>query len=67
MSHKRRSSIKREGARLFTPDCQPCYTYMGKTLTDPYDRQCFDEGWNKERHEHESALRLEAEERAMYE
>lgn len=66
MSSKRRMSIRREGKRLFTPDCKPCYTYNGKTLTNDYDRQCFLEGWEQERHEHESALRREAEERLIY-
>ena len=67
MGSKRRQAIKREGKRMFTPDCRPCYTYGGKTLTDEYDRKCFIEGWGQERHEHESALRREAEERAAYE
>lgn len=48
---------------MFTPDCKPCYTYGGKTLTGEYDRKCFLEGWEQERHEHESALRREADER----
>lgn len=61
MSSKRRQSIKREGKRLFAPDCNPCYTYGGKTLTNDYDRKCFREGWDQERHEQESALRREAE------
>lgn len=67
MGSKRRQSIKREGKRLFAPDCKPCYTYNGKTLTDEYDRKCFEEGWWIEQHEHESALRREAEERLLYE
>lgn len=66
MSSKRKQSIKREGARKFIPDCEPCYTYVGKVLTNDYDRECFLQGWNKEKHEHESSMRREAEERAIY-
>lgn len=65
MGSKRRSSIKREGKRMFVPDAAPCYTYNGKTLIDCYDRQCFLEGWNAESEEHYSAIEREAEERRL--
>jgi hypothetical protein len=52
---------------MFIPDCEPCYTYNGKILTDLYDRRCFLEGWEVESAEHYEALEREAEERALYE
>lgn len=67
MGSKRRKSIMREGQRRFTPGCAPDYIYNSKELTDGYDRQCFCEGWEKERLEHESMLRREAAERAEFE
>jgi hypothetical protein len=65
MSNKRRMSIKREGKRMFAPDCTPCYTYNSKMLTGDYDKKCFLEGWNEEMQEHESMLRREAEENEL--
>ncbi len=54
MSSKRRRSIKREGRQLFAPDCDPCYTYGGKDLTNDYDRKCFLEGWDSALREYEA-------------
>ncbi len=62
MSSKRRASIKREGRNLFAPDCNPCYTYGGKTLVSHYDRKCFLEGWDQALNEYESAQRRVANE-----
>lgn len=50
---------------MFAPDCTPCYTYNGKTLTGDYDKKCFLEGWSQEELEYESMLRREAEEAAL--
>lgn len=47
MGSKRRKSISKQGYNMFAPDCEPCYSYGGKVLTNDYDKRCFREGWLK--------------------
>ena len=66
MSAKRRQSIKREGSRNFAPDCEPDYRYGGKTLTNDYDKRCYEEGWYSAKEDYEYEPHEEADDVQLF-